>query len=155
MEEILTGEIDEAEASLTERAAELIHAAGHSPVADPSTGLSAEELASCVLRTLSLPEIKALRPELLAEFPVYTARTVDGKESVTASVADALTLTKEGQPQAVVDWKSDVAADAQTIDHYRAQVQANIDTTGAERGLIVMMGQGSVIHVQPTHLSHA
>ena len=71
MEEVLTGETQEAEAALTERAVELIRALGQSPVADPATGLSAEELAGCVVRTLALPDIAALRPDLLAEFPVY------------------------------------------------------------------------------------
>jgi exodeoxyribonuclease-5 len=38
MEEVLTGETPEAEAVLTERAADLIRALGRSPVADPATG---------------------------------------------------------------------------------------------------------------------
>ena len=42
-------------------------------------------------------------------------------------------------PVVVVDWKSDVNPDAQTLDHYRAQVRAYLDMTGAERGLIVLM----------------
>ena len=49
MEEVLTGETQEAEAALAERAAELIRALGQSPVADPATGLSAQELAACVV----------------------------------------------------------------------------------------------------------
>ena len=38
---------------------------------------------------------------------------------------------------------------AQTLDHYRAQVRAYLDMTGAERGLIVLMTSGAVISVQP------
>jgi ATP-dependent exoDNAse (exonuclease V) beta subunit len=151
MEEVLTGETEETEDALAERAAQLIRALGRSPVADPATGLSAEELAGCVVRTLALPDIAALRSGLLAEFPVYAAHAVDGTETATAGVADALTLTTEGHPAVVVDWKSDVAPDPQTLDHYRAQVRAYLDMTGAERGLIVLMTSGAVISVQPTN----
>jgi exodeoxyribonuclease-5 len=150
MEEVLTGETEGAETALATRAVELIRALGRSPVGDPATGLSAKELAGCVVRTLALPDIAALRPDLLAEFPVYGAHAVDGVETATAGVADALTVTPEGQPAVVVDWKSDLAPDPQTLDHYRAQVRAYLDMTGAERGLIVLMTTGAVISVAPT-----
>ena len=150
MEEVLTGETAATAAVLAERAGDLIRALGRSPVADPATGLSAEELAGCVVRTLALPEIAAVRPELLAEFPVYAARVVDGEEIATAGIADALTLTPESRPAVVVDWKSDVNPDPQTIDHYRAQVRAYLDMTGAERGMIVLMTAGAVITVSPS-----
>ncbi|EQD57952.1 UvrD/REP helicase, partial [mine drainage metagenome] len=81
---------------------------------------------------------------------VYAAHAVDGAETATVGVADALTLTTEGHPAVVVDWKSDVSPNPQTLDHYRVQVQAYIDMTGAERGLIVLMTPGVVIPVQPT-----
>ncbi|WP_231923238.1 UvrD-helicase domain-containing protein [Sphingobium cloacae] len=148
MEEVLTGETDEAEATLTDRAADLIRAFGKVPVADPATGLCAGELAGCVARTLALPEIAALRPELLAEFPVY-ALYGEGSELVaTAGIADALTIGSDGRPVAVVDWKSDVNPNAQTLDHYRAQVSAYLDMTDADRGLIVLMTSGRIIEVQ-------
>jgi exodeoxyribonuclease-5 len=147
MEEVLTGETLEAKPVLAERAADLIRALGRSPVADPATGLSAQELAACVVRTLALPEITALRPGLLAEFPVYAAQAIDGVETATAGVADAVTLTAEGRPAVVVDWKSDVTPAPGTLDHYRAQVWAYLDMTGAERGLIVLMTSGAVIPV--------
>jgi len=150
MEEVLIGETPEAEAVLAERAADLIRALGRSPVADPATGLSAQELAACVIRTLALPDIVALRPGLLAEFPVYAAQAVNGVETATAGIADALTLTAEGLPAVVVDWKSDVAPAPGTLDHYRAQVRAYLDVTSAERGLIVLMTSGAVIPVLPT-----
>jgi exodeoxyribonuclease-5 len=150
MEEVLTGETPEAKAALTERAAELIRALGRSPVADPATGLSAQELADCVTRTLALPDIAALRPGLLAEFPVYAAQAVEGVETATAGIADALTVGGDGRPVVVVDWKSDVNPDAQTLDHYRAQVRAYLDMTGAERGLIVLMTRGTVVAVSPS-----
>ncbi|MEW9305471.1 UvrD-helicase domain-containing protein [Labrys neptuniae] len=147
MEEVLTGETQESEATLVERAADLIRALSRSPVADPATGLSAQELASCVARTLALPDIVALRPGLLAEFPVYAAQATDGVETATAGIADAVTLTAEGHPAVVVDWKSDVTPAPGTLDHYRAQVRAYLNVTGAERGLIVLMSTGMVINV--------
>ncbi|QPA29804.1 UvrD-helicase domain-containing protein [Brucella anthropi] len=153
MEEVLTGEVQEAEAALTKRAGELIRALGKAPAADAAIGLSALELAACVTRTLALPEIKALRLELVAEFPVYAAQMSDGVEIATAGIADALTLTAEGRPAVVVDWKSDVTAEAETLDHYRAQVRAYLDMTRAERGLIVLMTPGVVIPVLPTRSS--
>jgi exodeoxyribonuclease-5 len=146
----LTGEVHEAEAVLTDRAAELIRALGRSPVADPATGLSAKELAACAVRTLALPDIAALRPDLLAEFPVYAAQADSGVETVTAGIADALTVGGNGRPVVVVDWKSDVSPDAQTLEHYKAQVRAYLDMTGAERGLIVLMTSGAVVQVLPT-----
>lgn len=150
MEEVLTRETNEAKAALADRATILIRALGRFPVADPATGLSAEELAGCVVQTLALPQIAALRPALLAEFPVYAAHADDRMETATTGIADALTLTSEGRPAVVVDWKSDVAPDPQTLDHYRAQVRAYLDMTGAERGLIVLMTTGAVIGVGPT-----
>jgi exodeoxyribonuclease-5 len=151
MEEVLTGETDGVQAALAARAAELIRALGRAQVADSATALSADELASCVVRTLALPDIAALRSDLLAEFPVYAAHAADGAETATVGVADALTLTAEGRPAIVVDWKSDVAPDLQTLDHYRAQVRAYVDMTSAERGLIVLMTSGAVIPVQLTN----
>lgn len=150
MEEVLTGETPEEEAALAERAGVLIRALGQSPVADPAKGLSPQELAACVIRTLGLPDIVAIRPGLLAEFPVYTAHAADGGETVTAGIADALAMTAEGRPAVVVDWKSDVRPAPGTLDHYYAQVRAYLDMTGAERGLIVLMTSGAVIPVLPT-----
>ncbi|WP_342723960.1 hypothetical protein AAFG07_33465 [Bradyrhizobium sp. B097] len=105
MEEILTGEIDDAVPTLVARANELIGELGRSPVANPAEGLSPEELAGCVVRTLVLPEITALRPALVAEFPVYGAQGDNGEETVTAGIADALTFAADGRPAVVVDWK--------------------------------------------------
>ena len=147
MEEVLTGETQVSEAVIAERAADLIRALGKVPVADPAAGLSARELADCVVRTLALPEITALRPELLAEFPVYALRGEGTELVATAGIADALTIGIEGRPVVVVDWKSDVNPEAQTLDHYRAQVRAYLDMTGAERGLIVVMTSGTSIPV--------
>ena len=106
-------------------------------------------MAACVSRTLALPEIHSLRTALIAELPVYSARVENGDETATAGIADALTLNDAGHPSVIIDWKSDVNPASQTLDHYRAQVRAYLDMTGAERGLIVLMTTGAVISVSP------
>lgn len=150
MEETLTGETDESLAALAIRAEELIQALGEIPAADPAVGLTPEELAGCVARTLALPQIAALRPALLAEFPVYAIRGEDTDLVATAGIADAVTGDSDGRPVVVIDWKSDVSPELQTLDHYRAQVRAYLDVSGAEQGLIVLMTSGTVITVSPS-----
>ena len=150
MEEILTGECDEVDGALTARAADLTRALGEEPSTDPANGLSPEELAGCVTRTLALSEVATLRPSLLAEFPVYAIQQEDAELVATAGIADALTVGPEGRPAVVIDWKSDVNPAQETLDHYRAQVRAYLDMTGAERGLIVLMTNGTVITVLPS-----
>jgi len=150
MEEVLTGECEDGSEPLHARAEALIRALGISPSTDPANGLSAHELALCVGRTLAVPEISALRPALLAEFPVYALRQEDAELVATAGIVDALTIDYVGKPAVIVDWKSDVAPDPQTLDHYRAQVRAYLDMTGATRGLIVLMTSATVISVTPS-----
>ena len=108
-EEVLTGEIRDDLENLTTRADQLIRLLGHTPVVDPAAGLSPGELANCVAQTLALPDIAPLRPELLPEFNLYAVQTKDREETATAAIADALTLTRDGRPHIVIDWKSDVA----------------------------------------------
>lgn len=146
-EEVLTGETAEECIALTDRARSLIVALGHSPVENPSNGLAAEELAACVARTLALPEIAELRPRLVAELPVYSSVLLEGDEHATTGVADVIAMSEDGEPQVVIDWKSDVLPTPEIIDHYRAQVRAYLDMTGAPRGLIVMVSSGKVIAV--------
>ena len=95
MEEVLTGETDEGRqrSSNALPTSSVRSASRRSPI--PPSGLSAEELAGCVTQTLALPEIAALRPGLLAEFPVYAVRTVKDEEIATAGIADALTVGPE------------------------------------------------------------
>jgi exodeoxyribonuclease-5 len=149
MEEILTGEIaDDAEA-VTARAGELITSLGQAPAADPATRLSPAELTGCVARTLALPQVVALRPRLLPEFPVYGIADERDGQSATAGIADALALAESGATEVVIDWKSDVNPSDATLDHYHAQVRAYLEITGAREGLIVLMTSGQVIPVVP------
>ncbi|MFC3784084.1 exodeoxyribonuclease-5 [Sphingopyxis italica] len=149
MEEVLTGELGVAPERLSARAAVLVRSFGRTPACDAAVGLSPDELGECVTRTLAIAEIAVLRADLLPEFPVYALREEDAGLVATAGVADALTTDDDGRPVVIVDWKSDVAPEQATIEHYRAQVRAYLAVAGAERGLIVMMTTGQVIEVAP------
>lgn len=153
LEEVLTGETAQDSAALAERAQTLIAALGRPAVEDPSQGLSPSELAACVTRTLALPEIATLRPALTPELPVYAAVLLDEVEQATAGIADAIALGPDGTPQVVIDWKSDVQPTPEAIDHYRAQVRAYLDMTGAARGLVVLVTSGEIIAVTPSPLA--
>ena len=150
MEEVLTEEVQGSPQELNRRALELIHALGRTAVTDPAKGLSPDELAGCITRTLSSPEITDLLRNLRPEVPVYATRLHEDTEIAVAGVADAMTIGPDGRPLVIVDWKSDVSPDAQRLDHYRDQVRAYLDMTGAERGLIVLMTTGKVIPVSPS-----
>lgn len=148
LEEVLTGETDAVEPTLIDRARALIVEIGKPMMEDPAHGLTPDELADCVMRTLSLPEIAELRPSLVPELAVYAAVEVEGVEQVTVGIADATSFDSEGKPSVVIDWKSDVQPAAATIEHYRAQVRSYLDMTGAERGLIVLVTSGQTIEVK-------
>jgi len=147
MEEVLTGEAPEDPETLAARASELIRALGRSPAADANDGLSAEELAGCVVRTLSLPQVAALRPHLQPEVPIYGIDEQGSDETVIAGIADAVALSQSGAPEVVIDWKSDVNPSAQTLDDYRTQVRTYLEISGATKGLIVFMSSGRVVPV--------
>ena len=148
LEEVLTGETPNDAGALSERARALIVEIGRPVVADPSQGLSPDELAGCVVRTLALPEISELLPTLAPELAVYAAVDVDGVEQAIAGIADAISYGRDGSPPVVVDWKSDVSPTPATLDHYRSQVRSYIEVTSCVRGLIVLMTTGAVIHVE-------
>jgi exodeoxyribonuclease-5 len=147
LEEILTGELPDNLQSLTLRASDLINSIGQTTHTDPSQGLSPEELATCVKRTLELPEIIELRPHLLPEFSVYGLYNQDRIDSVTFGIVDAIAFENDGRPQVVVDWKSDVSPSSSTLEHYGSQVRAYLKVTGAQRGLIVMLTTGQIINI--------
>ena len=147
IEEVLTGETAETEPALTARAGALIRALALPVMDDPAQGLSPAELVGCVLRVLSLPEVIALRPRLVPEFPVYASTETDTHEEAAAGIVDAIAYSPDGAPHAVIDWKSDVDPSPETLEHYRTQVRAYLDITGAEHGLVVAVTSGIVIPV--------
>ena len=147
IEEVLTEETPETEADLVSRGQALIQMMGQPVADDPSQGLAPAELAACVLRALSIPEIAALRPGLLPEFPVYASTPTEEGESVVSGIADAIAFSPAGAPEVVVDWKTDVAPTRQALEHYQAQVRDYLDITEARRGLIVLVTSGTVVPV--------
>ena len=147
IEEVLTGESAETLPDLTARAETLIRALGLPVMDDPAQGLAPAELAGCVLRALALPEVAALRPGLVAEFPVYGSKETDTHEEAAAGIVDAIAFNDDGAPELMIDWKSDVDPSPETLEHYRAQVRAYLDMTGADHGLIVAVTTGAVIPV--------
>jgi hypothetical protein len=96
MEEALTGETPDDVHALKMRAGTLIEQLGLTDQNDASKGLSSDELASAVQRTLQLPEIAELRPRLHSEVWVY-AGTESGKTmSLTAGISDAVAISDTG-----------------------------------------------------------
>jgi exodeoxyribonuclease-5 len=148
-DEVLTGETGDDPNALAERAAKLIRELGQPVFEDPAKGLSDVEIAGCISRTLALPEIVALRPWLVPEFPVYASDLVDNVEHVTAGVTDATSFAADGSPQVIIDWKSDVNPEAETIEHYRDQVRSYLQTMGIAKGLIVFVTSGTILPVSP------
>ena len=144
IEEVLTDETAETLPALVTRAETLIHAMGYPVMGDSAQGLAPAELAGCVVRALSLPEVAALRPGLTPEFPVYGSTETDTHEEATAGIVNAIAFDEDGAPQVVIDWKSDVAPSPETLEHYRAQVRAYLDMSGAERGMVVCVTSGIV-----------
>ncbi|MES2018711.1 MAG: UvrD-helicase domain-containing protein [Pseudomonadota bacterium] len=141
-EEVLNGETAEDTDGLRDRAAVLIAQVGS------EDRLSAVEISACVANTLGLPAIAALRHGLVAEYCVYGAQEEQGNgEVVTAGIADAISFTHGGQPEVIIDWKSDVNPTAATIAHYRVQVGNYLALTGAKRGMIVLATSGRIIEI--------
>ena len=150
IEEILIGETGESLQDLTARAEDLIRSLARPVMDDPAQGLAPAELAGCVIRALSLPEVAELRPLLMPELPVYGSAETGSLEEATAGIVDAIAFDADGAPKVVIDWKSDVDPSPESLAHFRAQLLAYLDITGAERGLIVAVTSGAVIPV--THI---
>lgn len=85
-----------------------------------------------------------MRPRLLPEFPVYASAWIDGQEQVTAGIADAIAPDADRTPAAVVGRRSNAAPPPGVIEHYRGRVRAQMEMTGAKRGLIVFATTGAV-----------
>ena len=153
IEEVLNGETAETTAALAVRAETLIESLGRPVAEDPARGLVPAELANAVVRALSIPEVAELRPGLTPEFPVYASTLTDTHEEATAGIVDAIAFGPDGRPAVVIDWKSDVDPSPETLEHYRAQVRAYLDATGAPRGLVVAVTSGRVLPVTPTQKS--
>jgi ATP-dependent exoDNAse (exonuclease V) beta subunit len=143
MEEFLTGELGEDEDTVEGRAKALLDQLAAVAPEGAETLPNPKEAAQTALRTLHFPEIDALRPSLLAETTVWAA--MDG--SYLAGRADAISVV-DGQVQAVLDWKGDIAPAAGDRAGYRGQLAEYLTATGAPRGALVYMSLGEVEWVE-------
>jgi exodeoxyribonuclease-5 len=147
-EEVLSGETKASPRELEERAATLIGELGAIPTDNSALGLSPVELASCITRTLALPEIVALRPGLVPEFPVYESTNSEGAERAISGIADAVLYGVDGRPDVIIDWKSDVAPAPGTIEHYQSQLFQYLQIMRARQGYIVFVTTGRILSVK-------
>jgi CRISPR-associated exonuclease Cas4 len=139
MEELLTGEVAEELAAVDTRAAVLLDQLGGSVSANGS------EIAATALRTIALPAIKDWRTRLVPEVAIYA--TLEERSILVAGRADAIAYDN-GMPEAVFDWKSDVApSDADRLS-YKSQVLTYARGVGARRGAIVYMSLNQVHWVE-------
>jgi superfamily I DNA/RNA helicase len=149
IEEVLTHETADDQASLTARARDLLAQLGLADTDDPALGPCSGEIAASIQRAFQLPEIAALRPTLLPEFRVYAAATSDRTITLTAGIADAVAFDDTGRIDVVIDWKSDTAPTAHVVEGYRAQVRDYLAATHASIALIVFVTSGRIEHVRP------
>ena len=140
MEELLTGELASPE-DAPARAGSLLRqlAAGIDGASLPDP----HEMGETALKTLSLPDIAALRPFLIPELPVW-ATVEDG---LIAGRADALAV-RNGSIEAALDWKSDVNPTPSIRAGYARQLRRYLSATGAPRGALVFMSLGEIVWVQ-------
>ena len=66
---------------------------------------------------------------------------------ITAGIADAASFGDDGARQMIIDWKSDVDLQPAAVEHYRAQIQRYLRTTGSIKGLLVFVTHGTVVEV--------
>ncbi|MER9445744.1 hypothetical protein NKI79_31365 [Mesorhizobium sp. M0340] len=103
MEEVLIGELGEDLAEFAGRALALI--AELVVDREDEAGLpEADEIASTAWRTLHLPEIAALRPRLVPEWPIYALLAHASEPTALAGRIDAVALV-EGRASVVFDGK--------------------------------------------------
>ncbi|MDY6947750.1 MAG: UvrD-helicase domain-containing protein [Pseudomonadota bacterium] len=141
MEEVLTEETSDEQASLTIRAGELLAQLAN-PEAAAGTLPNPAEMGKTVARTLAIPEIAALRPCLVAEMPIY-GTMADPDAASVAGRADAL-FVENDHGKIVIDWKSDVDPSDADIALHAAQLRIYMRTIEVSRGALVYLSSGKV-----------
>lgn len=139
MEEFLTGELEVDPQSVLERTRDLLDQIVVSE--DPSLGAApdAAEMSATALRTIQLPDIAQLRPNLVPEFAVWSEE--DG--TYVAGRADALAVEND-RVTTVLDWKSDVAPTSQDRAQHATQLSDYRKILNADRSAIIYMTTGEV-----------
>ena len=149
LEEVLTGETEQALDILESRARGLLCELGVAEAQRAEDGPHAPELAASVMRALNIPEVAELRPRLLPEMTVFSAELAGPGTIYVGGVADALALDGDNNVEVVIDWKSDVEPTAEVIKLYRKQVRDYLAATGGKSGLLVFVTSGRVERVVP------
>jgi hypothetical protein len=145
MEELLTGELMDVEATAMEtRATQLLEELLGREEAQPDAPPDAGEIARTALKTLTLAAVATLRPLLIPEIAVWSS-SPDGP--LLAGRADALAV-KDGNVVAALDWKSDVAPTREERLEHIGQLSEYLTATGAPRGALIYMSLGEVVWVE-------
>lgn len=145
LEEVLTGELAETPTALTGRAAQLIGQLAGAP--NTRNLPESSELAATVQRTLALPEVAAMRENLIPEISIY-GMTLGETESIALSGRADAVAVEGGRVSVVVDWKSDIAPTADDVQFHAHQLRDYITGTGASRGALVYITPGKVHWVE-------
>jgi CRISPR-associated exonuclease Cas4 len=148
MEEVLTGEIADDLDSLVSRARDLLPqlvVPGEKVAPDP------HELGNTIVKTLALPDIAPLRSGLVPEISVFST-LVDVETLSLSGRADAIFM-RDGEPEIVIDWKSDVDPSDGDIADHAAQLRVYIRATRAKRGALVYFTNGEVRWLMPAESS--
>jgi exodeoxyribonuclease-5 len=145
MEEVLNGETADDAPALVARAKELLAQLAIAPSKTAKDGISPDEIAATVMRTLNLPEIAEMRPRLVPELVVLASHSDDEREIIVSGIADAVAYDTKGHIVAIIDWKSDVEIEVTRLASYRGQIETYRQETGAKRAFLVLMTQGKVI----------
>jgi exodeoxyribonuclease-5 len=145
MEEVLLGSIDESLEALTSRARELLAQLGLHDLQDAQSGVSSVEVCETILRTLSLPLVQQFRGKLVPEWNLFSSVHNDESNWDAAyGIADAIAYDDAGNPEIIVDWKSDVAPEPSLHKKHLAQLKAYLEMAGCPRGALVYMTTGDV-----------
>lgn len=142
MEEVLTGELADDTAGMSRRARELLVDLSPHPT-DAATLPDTDETAATVKRTLQLPDIIALRPQLVPEWPIYALLGDRPALSALAGRIDAIAY-EDNRAAVVLDWKSDFDPSEATVREHAGQLEDYLRATGAPRGALVYMTQGTI-----------
>ena len=116
------------------------------PSDHPKLGIAPKELAATVVRTLNLPEIATLRPQLTPEYTVFGNESDGRTETLISGIADAAARDVDDKIEVIVDWKSDVEMNAAKLAAYRIQLGDYRRHTGAKRALLVLMTEGKILN---------
>lgn len=144
LEKLLTGETAEDLEELEARARVLLSKLATAESESPVDGPRAPEIATTALRALAIPEVAALRPRLLPEITVFSAKTAGDRTTFVGGIVDALALAHDGTVDIVIDWKSDFDPSATQVGLYRAQVRDYLAATSAREGLLVFVTTGRI-----------